>query len=284
MSNLILAHHGIKGQKWGDKNGPPYPLHDDDLSAAERKADTGKIDREPGNAGGTVLYGSPSDRYPWGSGVRVKTVSEMSNDELRKTVERMELENRYKRAQDAQRGKSFFEKAVDVTSTASSLLNNTNQIVQFFTGKQFGQLMLDRKKGKEQDAKDKKIEEITKKLEELKNKSAADLESLKSKSAASVESSKKEAARWKNDYESLKKSSDKYKSESDKWQNLSKTWEKTSNFWKSSSDTLKNDFLKSVDDADYWKSLASSLESENSDLRDINASLGRRIQNLNGKS
>ncbi len=21
-----LAHHGIKGQKWGVKNGPPYPL------------------------------------------------------------------------------------------------------------------------------------------------------------------------------------------------------------------------------------------------------------------
>lgn len=24
-----LAHHGIKGQKWGVKNGPPYPLSDD---------------------------------------------------------------------------------------------------------------------------------------------------------------------------------------------------------------------------------------------------------------
>lgn len=23
-----LAHHGIKGQKWGDRNGPPYPLND----------------------------------------------------------------------------------------------------------------------------------------------------------------------------------------------------------------------------------------------------------------
>lgn len=24
--DLILAHHGIKGQKWGDMHGPPYPL------------------------------------------------------------------------------------------------------------------------------------------------------------------------------------------------------------------------------------------------------------------
>ena len=23
---LYLAHHGIKGQKWGVKNGPPYPI------------------------------------------------------------------------------------------------------------------------------------------------------------------------------------------------------------------------------------------------------------------
>lgn len=32
-----LEHHGILGQKWGKKNGPPYPLNYDDLSAEERK-------------------------------------------------------------------------------------------------------------------------------------------------------------------------------------------------------------------------------------------------------
>lgn len=26
MSELYIAHHGIKGQKWGERNGPPYPL------------------------------------------------------------------------------------------------------------------------------------------------------------------------------------------------------------------------------------------------------------------
>ncbi len=35
---MILVHHGIKGQKWGVRNGPPYPLGDDDKSAAEKKA------------------------------------------------------------------------------------------------------------------------------------------------------------------------------------------------------------------------------------------------------
>ena len=33
-----LRHHGIKGQKWGVRNGPPYPLGASDHSASERKA------------------------------------------------------------------------------------------------------------------------------------------------------------------------------------------------------------------------------------------------------
>lgn len=38
-----LYHHGIKGQEWGHKNGPPYPLDKSDYSAAERKASTGNV-------------------------------------------------------------------------------------------------------------------------------------------------------------------------------------------------------------------------------------------------
>lgn len=33
-----LYHHGIRGQKWGTRNGPPYPLGSDDHSAREKKA------------------------------------------------------------------------------------------------------------------------------------------------------------------------------------------------------------------------------------------------------
>ena len=36
--NDYLAHHGILGQRWGKKNGPPYPLDSGDHSASERKA------------------------------------------------------------------------------------------------------------------------------------------------------------------------------------------------------------------------------------------------------
>lgn len=36
-----LYHHGIKGQRWGDKNGPPYPLGASSHSSSEKKEGTG---------------------------------------------------------------------------------------------------------------------------------------------------------------------------------------------------------------------------------------------------
>lgn len=38
MSELYIAHHGILGQRWGKRNGPPYPLGASDHSASEKKA------------------------------------------------------------------------------------------------------------------------------------------------------------------------------------------------------------------------------------------------------
>lgn len=35
---VYLQHHGILGQKWGQRNGPPYPLGASDHSSRERKA------------------------------------------------------------------------------------------------------------------------------------------------------------------------------------------------------------------------------------------------------
>lgn len=38
MSRNELSHHGIRGQKWGERNGPPYPLDDKAHSKSEKKA------------------------------------------------------------------------------------------------------------------------------------------------------------------------------------------------------------------------------------------------------
>ena len=37
VPSSVLQHHGILGQKWGVKNGPPYPLGGGDYTATERK-------------------------------------------------------------------------------------------------------------------------------------------------------------------------------------------------------------------------------------------------------
>lgn len=41
-----LSHHGIFGQKWGKKNGPPYPLSAGAHSAQEKKLNAGKYARD----------------------------------------------------------------------------------------------------------------------------------------------------------------------------------------------------------------------------------------------
>ena len=38
MAEYYLAHHGILGQQWGVKNGPPYPLGGGDYTQTEQKA------------------------------------------------------------------------------------------------------------------------------------------------------------------------------------------------------------------------------------------------------
>ncbi len=63
MSNYspsYLYHHGILGQKWGRRNGPPYPLGESDHSASERRAGWRKsLDKDKRNNkkdGGTDRY------------------------------------------------------------------------------------------------------------------------------------------------------------------------------------------------------------------------------------
>lgn len=48
-----LAHHGRLKQKWGERNGPPYPLESKQITPAQRKADPtvysdrGRTERRP---------------------------------------------------------------------------------------------------------------------------------------------------------------------------------------------------------------------------------------------
>lgn len=61
MKKHELYHHGIRGQKWGKRNGPPYPLTKH--SAAERKAALDKSKRKAYNKSKAIERG----RYAVGS-------------------------------------------------------------------------------------------------------------------------------------------------------------------------------------------------------------------------
>lgn len=63
MRNDFLAHHGILGQKWGVKNGPPYPLNSDKLAtkihneAVKNEPKITKDVTEAANRAGSNMYG-----------------------------------------------------------------------------------------------------------------------------------------------------------------------------------------------------------------------------------
>ena len=44
--NAELYHHGIKGQKWGVQNGPPYPLDSDKSSGKRLKKDKEQLNKD----------------------------------------------------------------------------------------------------------------------------------------------------------------------------------------------------------------------------------------------
>ncbi len=116
VNDLYLAHHGIPGQKWGKKNGPPYPLDEKKYSSAEKKAanitnsrmfKAGK-DGKPSPA--EKITKSTQDIINNSSKLSEKafqkknqktenkkkeTISKLSDEELRKVIQRMELEKKY---------------------------------------------------------------------------------------------------------------------------------------------------------------------------------------------
>lgn len=123
--NNYLAHHGILGQKWGKKSGPPYPLDVSDHTASEKKAasaagvkvgsDSGKgsitkVEKKTDSQKETKKVQEPLTEdqkqklIRSGNANNVKKYSkQLTNQELREAIDRMDLNSRldsYKVAND----------------------------------------------------------------------------------------------------------------------------------------------------------------------------------------
>lgn len=102
---VFLAHHGIMGQRWGKRNGPPYPLGAGDHSASEKKAGwrkslvaagrgTVKVAKAVGR--GTVKTAKFVNKAAVRMGVKPKKL--MSDEEIAYSINRLRQEKAYKRA------------------------------------------------------------------------------------------------------------------------------------------------------------------------------------------
>lgn len=127
MSNL--QHHGIKGQKWGVRRfqntdgsltaeGKKRYSVSDYQQAIDKTKTAGKIVNEAKTLNNTVkkLKDPAAERR-----IR-KSVAEMSDIELQKRVQRLNMEDNYTRMmlhrESLERGRTFVDKALDVSAIA----------------------------------------------------------------------------------------------------------------------------------------------------------------------
>ena len=111
-SREVLIHHGIDGQKWGVRNGPPYPLESGHKIAGKRKYRTDK-------------------GYHKNQNGSKKPVEKMSNDELQRRIDRKQLEKTYRELNDQQSSRTR-QKAMgivrDYATVAAAVLTTAKLI------------------------------------------------------------------------------------------------------------------------------------------------------------
>ena len=118
MCNSELYHYGVLGMKWGRRR---YQNKDGTLTAAGKKR-----------------YGNMSSDAREANDIGKKKVSEMSNAELRKYNERVNLERQYSNLNPsaAKKGMKFVTESAAFLGTAIALYNNSDKIVKL--GKKVG--------------------------------------------------------------------------------------------------------------------------------------------------
>lgn len=106
-----LMHHGIDGQKWGVKNGPPYPLDGGHKTSGKKKYRTDKGYRRKNQ-----------------NGSKKRKVSQMSNKELERQINRKQLEQRYNELNDPKIRQKGMNAVRDYATLAAAVLTTAKLI------------------------------------------------------------------------------------------------------------------------------------------------------------
>lgn len=117
ISSDELYHHGVDGQKWGVKNGPPYPIErGGNKSSGKRKYRTDKGYRQK-NQNGSKKH---------------KNASRMSNNELKRQIERKQLEQKYNELNASQisRGRQKVMSIIKDYATVAGAVATTATIIK----------------------------------------------------------------------------------------------------------------------------------------------------------
>ena len=132
-SEESLWHHGVSGQKWGVRNGPPYPVQSGTkVRFAKSKMTKSTLQAvKKKMAGNNPIKKSFDERY-------LKTnkilISKLSDEELNKRIGRLKIENEYK--------KLLYENKYGQKGKESKKKDNGEQKTQSTMGK-IGQTLME---------------------------------------------------------------------------------------------------------------------------------------------
>ena len=136
-----IQHHGRLNQKWGVRNGPPYPLDRATVSKAygkNRKAvkvDPNKVKTASDSIRTAAQASKNLKRNLKRSTPKREDLSQMSDQELRDRINRMQLEENYSRlknSRETSRGSAFVDKALDIVGDTALLAGSIASIILLF--------------------------------------------------------------------------------------------------------------------------------------------------------
>ena len=102
MTNT-LTHHGIQGQKWGERNGPPYPLSKSPSTKSKTKVRKTEAQKES----------ERQKRYD------VKNRGALSDEELQAKIKRLQMEKQLRELTESELnyGKRVTDKTIENIGT-----------------------------------------------------------------------------------------------------------------------------------------------------------------------